>query len=101
MSSLRHTRPTGDPRLDGYLDAYFQEVYLEADDLPTFTKVVQHVSDDALDEYVERLEEEVRKNLTKQVNYGKAAKRIDAGNPDAAAVVPFGFDRLPRMSSDI
>lgn len=62
--------------LDGYLDAYFQEVYLEADDLPTFTKVVQHVSDDALDEYVERLEEEVRKYLTKQVNYGKAAKRM-------------------------
>lgn len=62
--------------LDGYLDAYFQEVYLEADDLPTFTKVVQHVSDDALDEYVERLEDEVRKYLTKQVNYGKAAKRM-------------------------
>ena len=62
--------------LDGYLDAYFQEVYLEADDLPTFTKVVQHVSDDALDEYVERLEEEVRKYLTKQLNYGKAAKRM-------------------------
>ncbi|MBX9718762.1 MAG: hypothetical protein K2X36_07965 [Microbacteriaceae bacterium] len=62
--------------LDGYLDAYFQEVYLEADDLPTFTKVVQHVSDEALDDYVERLEEEVRKYLTKQVNYGKAAKRM-------------------------
>ena len=62
--------------LDGYLDAYFQEVYLEADDLPTFTKVVQHVSDDALDEYVGRLEDEVRKYLTKQVNYGKAAKRM-------------------------
>jgi len=62
--------------LDGYLDAYFQEVYLEADDLPTFTKVVQHVSDDALDEYVERLQQEVRKYLTKQLNYGKAAKRM-------------------------
>ncbi len=62
--------------LDGYLDAYFQEVYLEADDLPTFTKVVQHVSDDALDEYVDRLQQEVRKYLTKQLNYGKAAKRM-------------------------
>lgn len=69
--------PTGEiVALDGYLDAYFQEVYLEADDLPTFTKVVKHVSDDALDEYVERLEDEVRKYLTKQVNYGKAAKRM-------------------------
>lgn len=62
--------------LDGYLDAYFQEVYLDADAMPTFAKVAQHVSDDALDEYVERLEQEVRKYLTKQVNYGKAAKRM-------------------------
>jgi len=62
--------------LDGYLDAYFQEVYLDADAMPTFAKVAKFVSDDALDEYVERLEEEVRKYLTKQVNYGKAAKRM-------------------------
>src|SRR5690606_27389298 len=44
--------------LDGYLDAYFQEVYLDADAVPTFAKVVEFVSDDALDEYVERLEGE-------------------------------------------
>jgi len=62
--------------LDGYLDAYFQEVYLDADAMPTFAKVAKFVSDDALDEYVDRLEEEVRKYLTKQVNYGKAAKRM-------------------------
>ncbi len=62
--------------LDGYLDAYFQEVYLDADDLPTFSKVVQHVSGDALDEYVESLEGEVRKYLVKHPNYGKAAKRM-------------------------
>ncbi|WES64801.1 hypothetical protein P0L94_01725 [Microbacter sp. GSS18] len=62
--------------LDGYLDAYFQEVYLDADAVPTFVKVVAHVSDDALDDYVEALEGEVRKYLTKNVNYGKAAKRM-------------------------
>ncbi len=62
--------------LDGYLDAYFQEVYLDADAVPTFAKVVRHVTDDALDEYVEKLEGEVRKYLTKQLNYGKAAKRM-------------------------
>ncbi|UYN83877.1 MAG: hypothetical protein KIT89_01160 [Microcella sp.] len=62
--------------LDGYLDAYFQEVYLDADAMPTFAKVAKFVSDDALDEYVDRLEDEVRKYLTKQVNYGKAAKRM-------------------------
>lgn len=62
--------------LDGYLDTYFQEVYLDAEEVPTFTKVVAHVSDDALDSYVEQLEKEVRKYLTKHLNYGKAAKRM-------------------------
>jgi hypothetical protein len=62
--------------LDGYLDAYFQEVYLDAEDLPTFTKIVQHVSGDALDEYVAQLEKEVAKYLTGTPNYGKAAKRM-------------------------
>jgi hypothetical protein len=62
--------------LDGYLDAYFQEVYLDSDSVPVFEKVAKYVSDDALDEYVERLEEEVRKYLTHHLNYGKAAKRM-------------------------
>jgi hypothetical protein len=69
--------PDGDiVSLDGYLDTYFQEVYLDADAVPTFAKVVKHVSDDALDEYVTALEGEVRKYLTKHLNYGKAAKRM-------------------------
>jgi hypothetical protein len=69
--------PDGDVvPLDGYLDAYFQEVYLDAEDLPTFTKVVQHVSGDALDEYVEQLEKEIAKYLSGTPNYGKAAKRM-------------------------
>jgi hypothetical protein len=62
--------------LDGYLDAFFQEVYLDAGDVPTFAKVARFVSDDALDDYVERLEQEVRKYLTEHLNYGKAAKRM-------------------------
>lgn len=62
--------------LDGYLDAYFQEVYLDADAVPVFSKVVQHVSGNALDEYVAQLEGEVRKYLTDHENYGKAAKRM-------------------------
>lgn len=62
--------------LDGYLDTYFQEVYLDAEEVPTFAKIVAHVSDDALDSYVEQLEGEVRKYLTKHLNYGKAAKRM-------------------------
>jgi hypothetical protein len=70
--------PTGDiVPLDGYLDAYFQEVYLDAGQLPTFTKVVQHVSGNALDDYIDQLEGEVRKYLgVGHANYGKAAKRM-------------------------
>ena len=62
--------------LDGYLDPYFQEVYLEAESVPIFSKLAQHVSANALDEYVTQLEKEVNKYLTKSINYGKAAKRM-------------------------
>ena len=62
--------------LDGYLDPYFQEVYLQAESIPLFSKLAQHVSADALDDYVKALEGEVRKYVTKNLNYGKAAKRM-------------------------
>lgn len=62
--------------LDGYLDSFFQEVYLEAESIPIFSKLVKHVSGDALDEYVEQLEGEIKKYITKNPNYGKAAKRL-------------------------
>ncbi len=62
--------------LDGYLDPYFQEVYLEADSIPVFTKLARQVSSDALDNYVTALEYEVKKYLTKDPNYGKVAKRM-------------------------
>jgi hypothetical protein len=69
--------PGGDiTPLDGYLDPYFQEVYLEAESIPVFTKLARHVSSDALDDYVNALEREVKKYLTKDVNFGKAAKRM-------------------------
>jgi hypothetical protein len=62
--------------LDGYLDPYFQEVYLQAESIPIFSKLAKHVSADALDEYVKQLEHEVNKYLTKDINYGKVAKRM-------------------------
>jgi hypothetical protein len=62
--------------LDGYLDPYFQEVYLDAQSIPIFSKLAKHVSSDALDDYVKQLEHEVNKYLTKDVNYGKVAKRL-------------------------
>jgi len=62
--------------LDGYLDPYFQEVYLEAASVPIFSKLAKNVSGNALDDYVDQLENEVTKYLTKDINYGKAAKRM-------------------------
>jgi len=63
--------------LDGYLDPYFQEVYLQAESVPIFSKLAQHVSANALDEYVDQLENEVRKYINHlPPNYGKAAKRM-------------------------
>lgn len=62
--------------LDGYLDPYFQEVYLEAESIPIFSKLAAHVTANALDDYVDQLEHEIAKYLTKTLNYGKAAKRM-------------------------
>ena len=62
--------------LDGFLDPYFQEIYLDAESIPIFSKLAQHVSGDALDDYVQSLEKEVNKYITRDINYGKAAKRM-------------------------
>jgi hypothetical protein len=62
--------------LDGFLDPYFQEIYLDGESIPIFSKLSQHVSADALDNYVKSLEKEVNKYITKDINYGKAAKRM-------------------------
>jgi hypothetical protein len=62
--------------LDGQLDPYFQEIYLDADSIPLFTKIAKHVASDALDGYLVQLEHEVRKYTTEHINYGKAAKRM-------------------------
>ncbi len=62
--------------LDGFIDPYFQEVYLEAESLPLFSRLVEQLSSDAVDDYVEQLEHEVVKYTTKDPNYGKVARRL-------------------------
>jgi len=64
--------------LDGQLDPYFQEVYLEAGSIPLFTKLRQNLSPDHLDKYVKDLEGQVAYYSKKgpQQNYGKYAKRL-------------------------
>jgi len=88
--------------LDGYLDPYFQEIYLEAESVPIFSKLAQHVSANALDEYVSQLEKEVNKYLTQHVNYGKAAKRMYnifrlTGRYGEAAFIRDLFDKPASM----
>ncbi|HEY5271576.1 MAG TPA: hypothetical protein VII97_14665 [Anaerolineales bacterium] len=88
--------------LDGYLDPYFQEVYLDAESIPIFSKIAQHVSANALDDYVTQLEKEVAKYLTKDINYGKAAKRMYnvfrlIGRYEEAAFIRELFDQPASM----
>jgi hypothetical protein len=62
--------------LDGFLDPYFQEVYLEADSIPLFSRLVKELGADAVDDYVQALEHEVWKYTVSEPNYGKAARRL-------------------------
>jgi len=83
--------------LDGFIDPYFQEVYLEAESVPLFSKLAQHISPRALDKYVQQLTGEVYKYTHKHINYGKAAKRMYnifrlTGRHQAAALIRELFD---------
>ncbi len=62
--------------LDGFLDPYFQEVYLDADSIPIFSKLVKELSADTVDDYVETLEHEVWKYTVLEPSYGKVARRL-------------------------
>ena len=62
--------------LDGFLDPYYQEVYLESESIPLFSKLVKQLSADSVDDYVDTLEHEVWKYTVKEPNFGKAARRI-------------------------
>jgi hypothetical protein len=62
--------------LDGFVDPYFQEVYLEAESIPLFSRLVKEMGADSVAEYVERLNGEVYKYTVKEQNFGKAARRM-------------------------
>jgi hypothetical protein len=62
--------------LDGFLDPYFQEVYLDKDSKPLFDRIVREMSTDAVDEYVHQLEHEIWKYSVKDPNWGKVARRL-------------------------
>jgi hypothetical protein len=63
--------------LDGFVDPYFQEVYLEAESLPLFQKLVKELSADSVEEYVAALQHEVVKYASPgHANWGKVARRL-------------------------
>ncbi|MBN1979644.1 MAG: hypothetical protein JW918_19790 [Anaerolineae bacterium] len=83
--------------LDGFIDPYFQEVYLEADSVPLFSKLAQQVSPKSLDDYVQAITGQVYKYTHEHINYGKAAKRMYnifrlTGRHQAAALIRELFD---------
>jgi len=62
--------------LDGFLDPYFQEVYIDVDARPLFDRLIKDLSTDAVDDYVKQLEHECWKYSVKDPNWGKVARRL-------------------------
>jgi hypothetical protein len=62
--------------LDGVIDPYFQEIYLDAESLPLFNRIVKELSADAVDDYVKQLEHEVVKYSGDDPSWGKVARRM-------------------------
>lgn len=62
--------------LDGFLEPYFQEVYLETDSIPLFSRLIKQLGADAVDDYVDQLEHEVWKYSVQEHNWGKVARRL-------------------------
>ena len=62
--------------LDGVIDPYFQEIYLDAESLPLFNRIVKELSADAVDDYVKQLEHEVVKYSGADPSWGKVARRM-------------------------
>ncbi len=62
--------------LDGFVDPYFQEIYLEPESLPLFQKLIGELATDSVETYVGQLEHEVVKYSTGDVSWGKVARRL-------------------------
>lgn len=62
--------------LDGFVDPYFQEIYLEPESLPLFRRLIGELATDSVEVYVGQLEHEVVKYATKDPNWGKVARRL-------------------------
>jgi hypothetical protein len=62
--------------LDGSIDPFFQEIYLEAAALPVFTKIVKQVDPNAMSAYINAMRGQVLHYTQQEPNFGKASKRL-------------------------
>jgi hypothetical protein len=62
--------------LDGALDAWFQEIYLEPESIPVFTKITAHVDSNALQAYAGSMRSQVHHYTHIDPSYCKATKRL-------------------------
>ena len=75
--------------LDGVLDSFYQEVYLDPESQVDVQRLVEHVSPDGLENYLEQISGEVAKySAAGHENYGKVAKRL------------YNISRILRRDSD-
>ena len=87
--------------LDGVVDSFYQEVYLDPDSRPHVERLIDQVRPDGLEAYVAQLEGEIAKyRAPGHENYGKVAKRLYnifrvTNRPGPAAHVRGLFDDPP------
>lgn len=63
--------------LDGVLDSFYQEVYLDPESQVDVERLVQHITPDGLENYLRQIAGEVGKYAADgHENYGKVAKRL-------------------------
>jgi len=62
--------------LDGSIDSFIQEVYLEAEALPLFTKLVRQVDSQAAQVYISAMRGQVQHYTREEPSYCKATKRL-------------------------
>jgi hypothetical protein len=62
--------------LDGALDAFFQEVYLDSESLPIFSKITRHLDPGARQAYASNMRSQVHHYIHVAPSYCKATKRL-------------------------
>ena len=62
--------------LDGSLDAFFQEIYLEPEALPVFTKIARHLDPAGAQSYAAAMRGQVHYFVHEDPSYCKATKRL-------------------------